>query len=194
MLPLRLSLYSCFRISYNKLEELIMATVTGLFKDRDSAERAYKAALDSGYGHNDIDVIMSEETRERYYGKNTTLETEVGNKSAEGAALGGALGATAGAIAGAIAAVGTVLVLPGLGLVVAGPLAAGIAGAGAGGVGAGLIGALIGWAIPEDTLKEYESGLKEGGILIGVNSRSDIDRDRFKNEWAANNGHHVYGD
>ena len=52
-----------------------MATVTGLFNDQESAERAYKSALDSGYSHNDIDVIMSQETREKYYGKHTTLQT-----------------------------------------------------------------------------------------------------------------------
>ena len=170
-----------------------MATVTGLFHDQDSAERAYKLALDSGYSSNNIDVIMSEETREKYYGKNTTLETEVGNKAAEGAAIGGALGATVGAIAAAIAAVGTVIALPGLGLVIAGPLAAGIAGAGAGGVSAGLIGALVGWSIPEDTLKEYESGLKQGGILVGINTKTDEDRDRFKNEWNNNNGRSING-
>ncbi|HEC58171.1 hypothetical protein LCGC14_0484170 [marine sediment metagenome] len=169
-----------------------MSTVTGLFNDKESAERAYQYALDTGYSSTDIDVIMSKDTRERHYGEHTTLETEVGNKSAEGAAIGGAVGATVGAIAAAVAAAGTVLVLPGLGLVVAGPLAAGIAGAGAGGVGAGLVGALIGWAIPEDTLKEYESGLKNGGIVIGVNSKSDVERQRFAKDWEANNGLHIH--
>ncbi len=162
-----------------------MATVTGLFKDQDSAERAYLSATEAGYSANDLDVIMSEETRERYYGKNATLETEVGNKAAEGAAVGGAVGASVGAIAGAIAAAGTVLALPGLGLVIAGPLAAGIAGAGAGGVSAGLIGALIGWGIPEDTLKKYESDVKNGGILIGLKSRNDDDTQRFQREWSS---------
>lgn len=160
-----------------------MATVTGLFRDQDSAERAYLAATQAGYSANDINVIMSEETRERYYGKNATLETEVGNKAAEGAAVGGAIGATAGAIAAAIAAAGTVLALPGLGLVIAGPLAAGVAGAGAGGVTAGLVGALIGWGIPEDTLKEYEAEVKDGGILIGLNPKNDEDARLFQNEW-----------
>ncbi len=169
-----------------------MSTVTGLFNDKESAERAYKYALDTGYSSSDIDVIMSKETRELHYGEHATLETEVGNKSAEGAAIGGAVGATIGAIAAAVAAAGTVLVLPGLGLVVAGPLAAGIAGAGAGGVGAGLVGALIGWAIPQETLKEYEDGLKNGGIVIGVNSKSDEDRDRFRNDWTTNNGQHIH--
>ena len=169
-----------------------MSIVTGLFRDKESAERAYSTALEAGYDTSDIDVIMSEETREKYYGKNATLETEVGNKSAEGAAIGGAVGATVGAIAAAIAAVGTVLVLPGLGLVVAGPLAAAIAGAGAGGVSAGLVGALIGWGIPEDTLKEYESGVKDGGIVIGVKSKNDQDSERFASEWKSYNGEEVY--
>ena len=164
-----------------------MSLVTGLFKDKESAEQAYRSASQSGYTNNEINVVMSEETRERYYGKNATLETEVGNKAAEGAAIGGAVGSTVGAIAAAVAAVGTTLVLPGLGLVVAGPLAAAIAGAGAGGVTAGIVGALIGWGIPEDRLEEYEAGLEDGGILIGVNPRSEEDARRFENEWRTGN-------
>lgn len=168
-----------------------MTTVTGVFRDQDSAERAYRAATEAGYSANEINVIMSEETRERYYGKHATLETEVGSKAAEGAAVGGALGATAGAIAAAIAAAGTVLAIPGLGLIIAGPLAAGIAGAGAGGVTAGLVGALIGWGIPEDTLKKYEADVKDGGILIGFKSKNDEDARRFQNEWASAELDHV---
>lgn len=161
-----------------------MNIVTRLFKNQESAERAYKSATEYGYRQDEIDVVMSEETRKRYYGKNATLETEVGNKAAEGAAIGGAVGGTAGAIAAAVAAMGTTLVLPGLGLVIAGPLAAAVAGAGAGGVSAGLVGALIGWGIPEDRLKEYERGLHEGGILIGVKPRSETDARRFEEDWA----------
>ena len=54
-----------------------------------------------------------------------------------------------GAALAALFAVGTVVVVPGLGLVLAGPIAAALAGAGAGGVTGGLIGALIGAGIPE---------------------------------------------
>ena len=74
-----------------------------------------------------------------------------------------------------VAAVGTTLVLPGVGLVVAGPLAAALAGAGAGGITGGLIGALIGAGIPEERVKHYEEGIKNGGILMGVTPRSDED-------------------
>lgn len=160
-----------------------MSLITGLFKDQNSAETAYKSATDMGYSSDEINVVMSEDTRKKYYGKDATLETEVGNKAAEGAAIGGALGGTVGAIAAAIAAVGTSLVLPGLGLV--------IAGAGAGGVTAGIVGALIGWGIPEDRLKDYEQGINDGGILIGVKARSDNDARQFENNWKQNSGDQV---
>jgi hypothetical protein len=82
--------------------------------------------------------------------------------------------------------------LPGLGLLIAGPIAAGLAGAGAGGLTGGLIGALVGSGIPEDRAKEYESGVKEGGIVMGVNPRSDEDAEYFENDWRNNRGEHIY--
>jgi hypothetical protein len=177
-------LINLFHTKYFQYEENIMSIVTGLFKDKDSAERAYREASQSGYSAEEINVVMSEETRERYYGKHATLETEVGNKAAEGASIGGAVGGTLGAIAAAVAAVGTTLLIPGLGIWVAGPVAAAVAGAGAGGVSGGIVGALIGWAIPEDRLVAYEQGIKEGGILLGIKPRSEEDRARFEREWS----------
>jgi hypothetical protein len=83
------------------------------------------------------------------------------------------------------------LVIPGLGLVVAGPLAAALAGGGAGAAGGGLIGALVGWNIPEERVKHYETGIKQGGILMGVKPRSDADAAHFEEEWKRS-GEHVY--
>ena len=80
----------------------------------------------------------------------------------------------------AIVAVGTNVVLPGLGLVVAGPLAAALAGAGAGGAVGGLIGALVGAGIPEHRAKVYDASLRAGGILIGVESKSDEEADKLE--------------
>jgi hypothetical protein len=73
--------------------------------------------------------------------------------------------------------VGTTLFLPGINLVIAGPIAAALAGAGAGGATGGLIGALIGAGIPEYRAKVYEAGIKGGGILIGVEAPGDADED-----------------
>lgn len=79
--------------------------------------------------------------------------TELGNKAAEGAGIGGAIGGSLAAIAAAVAAVGTTITFPGIGLVVAGPMAAAIAGAGIGAVTGGIVGALIGWGIPEERVR-----------------------------------------
>jgi hypothetical protein len=166
--------------------------LTGLFPDRDSAERAYQGVVDRGYKHDDVNLVMSDETRERHFGKEAGRPTELGTKAAEGAGIGAGIGGTVGAIAAAVAAVGTSIALPGLGLVIAGPITAALAGAGAGGAAGSLVGALIGWNIPEERIKEYESGIKEGGILMGVRPRNDDDATHLEDQWRASNGANVY--
>ena len=167
--------------------------VTGLFPDRNSAEAAYTAAEARGYTANEMNLAMSDNTRKSHFsGTSAGKETELGNKAAEGAGIGGAIGGTIGAIAAAVAAVGTSIALPGLGLVIAGPIAAAIAGAGAGAASGGLIGALVGWNMPEERVKEYEKGMKKGGILMGVRTRDDADAAHLENAWKSNRGQHVY--
>ncbi len=166
--------------------------VTGLFRDRDSAERAYQTLSDRGYSQDDVNLVMSDETRKTHFSNVDGVDTELGNKAAEGAGVGGAIGGTLGAIAAAVAAVGTSVAFPGLGLVIAGPIAAALAGGGAGAATGGLIGALIGWGIPEERVKEYESDINDGGILMGVHPRSDEDALHFESNWKDNNGVNVY--
>jgi hypothetical protein len=153
---------------------------TRLFTDRDSAEREYQATLARGYDPADINVVMTEEARKRHFGQGAT--TELGNKALEGAGVGGGIGAVTGGALAALAAAATVAV-PGLGLLVAGPIAAALAGAGAGAVVGGGIGAMVGAGIPEERVKEYESGLKNGGILMGVKPRTPADRAYFDEQW-----------
>jgi hypothetical protein len=134
---------------------------------------------------------MSDEARKRHFGDGTP-DSDLGNKAMEGAGTGSAIGGTLGAIVGAVAAIGTNLLIPGLGLVVAGPLAAGLAGAGAGGLTGGLIGGLIGHGIPEDRARRYEEGVKNGHIVMGVRPRNDEDATYLRNEWTTNaKGEHV---
>lgn len=168
--------------------------MTALFRDRDNAENAYQALLDRGYTRDDISVLMTEETRNNYYGEDYTAdeETELGNKAAEGTGIGAGIGGTVGAIIGAIAAIGTSVVIPGLGLIVAGPLAAALTGAGAGGITGGLIGALVGSGIPEETAKHYETGLNEGGIVLGFRPRTAEEADEVAEVWNNYNGEMVY--
>lgn len=165
--------------------------VTGLFRDRESAERAYGSVTTRGYSNDDVNLLMSDETRNKHFAVDNR-ETELGNKALEGAGTGAAIGGTVGATLAAIAAIGTTLALPGLGLLVAGPIAAGLAGAGAGGATGGIIGALVGAGIPEERVKHYEKGLKEGGIVMGVTPRSDEDAEYFEREWKSYRGEEVY--
>jgi hypothetical protein len=155
--------------------------VTGLFRDRDSAERAYDLVTQRGYHGEDINLVMTDSTRERYFTE-PAPRTELGTKAAKGAGIGGAIGGSVGAVAAALAAVGTSLAIPALGVVIAGPIAAALAGAGAGAATGGLVGALVGWGIPEDRVKQYES-LQQGGILMSVKPRSDDDARYFERKW-----------
>ena len=147
----------------NNLNNTRFTTV--LFKDQESAASAYNEALTEGYTAKDINVIMSEDSKKKYY---DSVLIKEGSKATEGMSIGSATGAALGGIVAAIAAIGTNLVIPGLGLIIAGPLAAGLAGAGLGTLTGGIMGALIGWGIPEDKAKLYETGIKSGGIVLGV--------------------------
>ncbi|MDO5653525.1 MAG: hypothetical protein Q4G39_05420 [Brachymonas sp.] len=162
-----------------------------MFRDRESAEAAYAEATRRGYGEKDIDLVMSDDTRKRYFADGTA-ETELGTKAAEGAGVGAGIGGAVGAIAAALAAVGTSLALPGLGLVIAGPLAAAAAGAGVGAASGGLIGALVGWNMPEERVKEYETSLRDGGIVMGVRTRDDADAEELHKYWINSRGEKVY--
>lgn len=139
--------------------------VTGLFRGRVAAESAARELRATGYRQEDMTVLMSDATREKEFG------IESGTKAAQGAAVGGAVGGTTGAVLASVAAVGTSIALPGIGLVVAGPLAAALAGAGA--ATGGLVGLLVGSGIPEHRAKVYEAGLREGGILMGVEAKTE---------------------
>jgi hypothetical protein len=166
--------------------------LTGLFNDRESAEKAYGSVRDRGYTDDDVNLLMTDKTRNTWFGDKTDVDTDLGSKALEGAGAGSAIGGTLGAIIGGIAAIGTNVVLPGLGLVVAGPLVAALAGAGAGGFTGGLVGALIGSGIPEDRAKYYDEGIRKGGMVMGVNPRNPEDADYFENEWKNYRGEHVY--
>lgn len=67
--------------------------VTGLFSDRASAERAYDSVILRGYRSDDVDVIMSDQTRRQQFGHGSTTEsgTKAPQRMAVGAAAGGVL-------------------------------------------------------------------------------------------------------
>ena len=161
------------------------ALVTGLFKNRVAAEAAVDAILKRGYTRDDISVLMSDATRTKEFA------VQAKSHAADGAGIGGAVGTAVGAVLAAIAAVASSIVLPGINLVIAGPIAAALAGAGAGAVTGGLIGALVGAGIPEYRAKVYETGLREGGILIGVEARNKDEVESLEDLLEDVGGQHV---
>lgn len=140
--------------------------ISGLFKDRLSAERAIDELERIGYPRGEISVLMDDATRTRVFTSDTN--TQMAANVGYGATFGGALGAIiAGVTAtGAIVASGGVAVP-----FVAGPLAAMLAGAGAGGLAGGIVGALASAGVPEDRVEIYREGLAAGGIVVAVNAR-----------------------
>ena len=165
--------------------------VTALFRSPDAAERAYRAAVALGYEDKDINLVVSDETRDRLLvdAKHPNLQSnaaESAGKPAKGADLGGPTGGTFGTIAPVIAAVGTAVLVPGL--VFAGPIAIALTAAGAVGVAGGLIGALKDWGVPQDRVRDYETAVRDGSILLGVKAGTAEQAQRLEQQWHQEGG------
>ena len=106
--------------------------MTALFPDRESAELGFWALSERGYTSDEVNVLMSEYAKQRYFTPRS-VETELGAKAAKGAS---------------------------------GPATT-----------------LIGWDIPEERIRQYDQGIRAGGILMLVTPRSDEDARYFDNEW-----------
>lgn len=165
-----------------------------VFDAPEAAEHAYDELLKLGYTHEEITVLMSAETRTLFRSGTPVVASADGTEfpSATNKVLSGA-GAisAAGAVSGVVAGIGASLIVPGLGLFVAGPLAA---------LGAGLgaaLGAMYGIPFAEmagneladqqnDKLRQgvdYHTRLREGKVLISVEPHSPEDRERVKQTW-----------
>ena len=119
---------------------------------------------DCGFSPSDISVLAPDRTGMRELGH------ENSTKAPEGAATGAGTGAILGGALGWLAGIGA-LAIPGVGpLIAAGPILATLTGAAVGGTVGGATGGLIGLGIPEYEAKQYESRLREGGLLMSVHA------------------------
>jgi hypothetical protein len=166
--------------------------VSAVFRDRANAQKAFEWLCGRGYRSEDVNVLMSDATRARYFPSHEEGRLGTASAAAEGATVGGAIGTAIGATLAAVAAIGPTLAVPGLGLVIAGPIAAALAGAGVGAVTGGILGALIGWGIPEPNARAYEQALREGGVVIGVCPLTDEEGAVIKQYFLDHNGENVY--
>jgi len=151
---------------------------TQIYYDRDPAAAAVDRLHGLGYEQDEIGVMMDDKTREKAFA------SVVNAKGSEGLATGGVVGGVLGAIVAGVTATGSVAAVAGTGGLaapfVAGPLVAALAGLGVGAAGGGIIGGLIGLGIGESRAKQYEKGLREGGILVAVRPKSNAHREQVR--------------
>jgi hypothetical protein len=149
-------------------------SVFGIYPHQTSVENGVDALKAAGFSNNDISVLFPqrEGTKDFAHEKST--------KAPEGATTGAGTGALLGGGLGWLVGIGA-LAIPGLGpFIAAGPIMAALAGAGVGGAVGGLTGALVGMGIPEYEAKRYEGRVKDGGILLSVNSDTSEEIKRAK--------------
>ena len=165
--------------------------MTGMFRDRESAERAYQCVTSRGYTDKDVSLLMSDDTRTRCFPRDAVTKTELGTKAAAGAGIGAAAGAGIGALLVGLAATGIAVPgsCPSSRWAHSPPRWPAV---GAGGAVGALIGALVGYGIPEERAKVYEQGIKEGGIVFGVTPRSDEDAEYIERGWTNARGEQIY--
>jgi len=137
------------------------ATVVGVFRTRDQAERAVEELRRAGFMDDQIGLVVRDASGKPVHAtnsENTYLD--------EGAVTGMVAGAGAGAIiglgvlAGVIPVVGPILAVGALGTV--------LLNAAGGAALAGLAGALIGWGVPAEEAEYYEAEVKAGRFLVTV--------------------------
>jgi len=163
--------------------------VSGIFNSQQGLSTLFDSLEGLSIGHSDISVLMSEQTRSHY---STAWDSISGvsrpasefsdvegfpstggeafhqsSKLPEGAATGGLTGGIVGAIIGGLTLVGSVL-LPGVGLLVAGPLVGAIAGGAVGTAAGGLVGGLVGMGIPENEARYYQDSIQQRGNVLVV--------------------------
>jgi hypothetical protein len=128
-------------------------TVVGLFRNQADAERAIRDLKDAGIDESRIGVAMLDRDSQRELAEDST-----------GRILGGAVGLLVGV--GALA-------IPGVGPIIAGgALATTLAGAGIGAAAGALVGALVTMGVPEDDARYFETGLRQGSVLVTATTGS----------------------
>ncbi|WP_159886156.1 general stress protein [Paenibacillus puerhi] len=157
--------------------------IVGVFNNEEEAIRVIEQLKRDGYRSEDISLI----------GKNRgdldSISKDTGTNVETGAVTGAATGGVVGGVTGLLAGIGA-LAIPAIGpILAAGPIAATLAGAAVGAGAGGIVGGLIGLGIPEDEARAYEEYVKEGKILVLVESDATRDRkaiDTFRNNRTLN--------
>jgi hypothetical protein len=130
----------------------------GVFSSIDDARRAVRGLLERGFTREEITVVCSDETKERYFhefdhqqpaGTHTTTATIAGG--------------TIGAVVGGLSVIASALATGSLALWAAGPITAW-----AGGVAGGLVGAMMTRGVEKQLANFYQQAVIKGQILVAA--------------------------
>ncbi len=147
-----------------------MTHIAGVFDSKEEANAAVSKLLNDGFKKEDLSLIVSDNARHTIFASPTddqSLRTDKG--AVAGALFGGALGA----LLASLTLVGTIII-PGSGLLVAGPLFVALSGAGAGAIAGSLSGALISAGFAVDDAKRYEEEIRHGKAVIIIHTTQEM--------------------
>jgi hypothetical protein len=130
----------------------------GVYDTIEETEQAVSELLRAGFTKDEITVICSDPTKERYF-QEFEHQDRAGEHTPEAATAGGIIGATLGGLTALVGIVAT----GGIGLV-----AAGAVGAWAGGVVGGLVGAMITRGFEKEAANFYDQAVVQGRILVAA--------------------------
>ncbi len=146
--------------------------VIASFKTMHEADSFFDALKNLNYTDKEISVFMSKATKDRFADSDLDQWKSIWQAAASWSVAGGALWAILWLILG----LWSNAVIPGLGLVVAGPLIWALAWAWAGGGAWTLIWAIAWLWIHKDYAKKFKDEIEEGHVVIAVDPRLwDID-------------------
>jgi hypothetical protein len=130
----------------------------GIFDDIDAARQAVHGLLAAGFSKEQINVVCSDETKERYF-REFEHQEPAGTFTPKAAIAGGTIGAVLGGLAVVVSAAAT----GSLALWAAGPITAW-----AGGIAGGLVGAMMTRGVEKEIADFYQQAVVGGRILVAA--------------------------
>lgn len=134
------------------------ALEVGVFDSVDAARRAVLGLLQTGFTHEQITVVCSDETKERYFSE-FEHQHAAGTFTTTAAITGG----TIGAVLGGLTVVASAVATGGLALWAAGPITVWF-----GGVAGGLVGAMMTRGVEKELANFYQQAVISGQILVAA--------------------------
>lgn len=161
--------------------ETSVSFMTALFNHPRNAESVYRDLLQKGYKKEDITLIMSEETQKKYFSDETAMKDLTSDRGLQKMGVGGVIGGTIGTLIASLTAViaQNSIINPGISTIVI----VAFIGASMGVVLGELIASLLGADAPKVAILQYDQGVKEGGVIIGVVPLESLESSLQHNKW-----------